>query len=43
MAFVFETRWVIQPTRFALQTPQLQVDYLKCWQGLGKRFNPTDR
>jgi homogentisate 1,2-dioxygenase len=40
MAFMFETRWAIQPTRFALETPQLQADYFTCWQGLKKRFNP---
>jgi len=41
MAFMFETRWVIQPTRFALETPQLQADYAECWQGLRKHFDPT--
>jgi homogentisate 1,2-dioxygenase len=41
MAFMFETRWVIQPTRFALETPQLQADYFNCWQGLKKHFNPA--
>jgi homogentisate 1,2-dioxygenase len=38
LAFMFETRLVIRPTRFALETPVLQRDYWKCWQGLEKRF-----
>src|SRR5690242_9960106 len=43
MAFMFETRWVIQPTRIALETAQLQADYFQCWQGLKKHFNPGMR
>ena len=38
LAFMFESRYVIRPTRFALETPQRQKDYLDCWQGLTKRF-----
>jgi homogentisate 1,2-dioxygenase len=38
MAIMFETRWIIQPTRFALETAQLQADYFECWQGLRDRF-----
>lgn len=41
MAFMFETRAVLRPTRFALQTAQLQDDYYRCWQGLPKQFDPT--
>jgi 2-polyprenyl-3-methyl-5-hydroxy-6-metoxy-1,4-benzoquinol methylase len=33
MAFMFETRAVIRPTRRALESPQLQRDYHHCWQG----------
>ena len=40
MAFMFETRCVIRPTDYALQSPQLQPDYYQCWQGLKKHFNP---
>jgi homogentisate 1,2-dioxygenase len=40
MAFMFETRTVIRPTRFALESAQLQSDYYKCWQGIRKNFNP---
>jgi homogentisate 1,2-dioxygenase len=39
MAFMFETRTVIRPTRRALESPQLQRDYHRCWQGLRKRFD----
>ena len=38
LAFMFESRYVIRPTRFALETPQLQKDYLDCWKGLTKHF-----
>ena len=36
LAFMFETRAVIRPTRFALETPALQADYDACWQGFPK-------
>jgi len=39
MAFMFETRTVIHPTAFALQSSQLQAEYFQCWQGLQKHFN----
>ena len=42
MAFMFESRWAIRPTRFALKTAQLEEDYYKCWQGLRKRFDPRN-
>ena len=38
MAFMFETRAVIHPTRQALDAPQRQTDYQNCWSGLRKRF-----
>jgi homogentisate 1,2-dioxygenase len=42
MAFMFESRSVLKPTRNALQgTPRLQSDYLSHWLGLKKRFDPT--
>ncbi len=43
MAFMFETRAVIQPSRQALESPQLQHDYIECWQGLRKHFDPQRR
>ncbi|HWI27910.1 MAG TPA: homogentisate 1,2-dioxygenase [Stellaceae bacterium] len=38
LAFMFETRMVCRPTRFALETPARQRDYDACWQGFTKRF-----
>jgi homogentisate 1,2-dioxygenase len=38
LAFMFETRMVIRPTRFALETPALQRDYDSCWEGFEKLF-----
>jgi len=38
LAFMFESRYVIRPTRFALETAALQPDYFECWQGLRKNF-----
>ncbi|HET7359496.1 MAG TPA: homogentisate 1,2-dioxygenase [Rhodanobacteraceae bacterium] len=40
MAFMFETRRVIRPTRQALDSPQLQADYHDCWRGIARRFDP---
>ncbi|TAG50225.1 MAG: homogentisate 1,2-dioxygenase [Betaproteobacteria bacterium] len=39
MAFMFETRTVIRPTRSALESTQLQANYSDCWLGLKKNFN----
>ena len=33
LAFMFESRWVIRPTRWALETPTRQRDYDACWSG----------
>jgi homogentisate 1,2-dioxygenase len=38
MAFMFETRLLVHPTRVAMESPQLQKDYLQCWHGLKKHF-----
>jgi len=43
MAFMFETRTVIQPTRAALESAQLQSEYFRCWEGLKKNFDPSRR
>jgi homogentisate 1,2-dioxygenase len=40
LAFMFESRFVLRPTQFALDAPQLQREYWTCWQGLQKRFSP---
>jgi homogentisate 1,2-dioxygenase len=41
MAFMFETRCVLRPTRHALESAELQDDYYRCWQGLKKHFDPA--
>ena len=38
MAFMFETRLVCRPTRFAMETPACQPDYDACWSGFKKHF-----
>jgi len=40
LAFMFETRLVCRPTKFAMTTPCLQRDYDACWQGFRKMFSP---
>ncbi len=40
MAFMFETRSVIRPTRFALEAPELQKGYAQVWRDLPKTFAP---
>jgi homogentisate 1,2-dioxygenase len=41
MAFMFESRYAIKPSRSALQgTPALQSDYMTHWLGLKKHFDP---
>ena len=40
LAFMFESRSVIRPTRFAMESPALQPDYDACWDGLGRMFRP---
>lgn len=41
LAFMFESRYAITPTRFAMTTDARQLDYVKCWDGLQKHFKPT--
>ena len=40
LAFMFESRWVFSPTRFALETPALQTNYQDCWAGFPKAKLP---
>ena len=40
MAIMFESRYVIQPTPAALDSPHLQQNYADCWQGLKRNFEP---
>ena len=39
LAFMFESRYILQPTKFALETPALQKDYHQCWQSIQKHFS----
>jgi homogentisate 1,2-dioxygenase len=42
MAFMFESRYAIKPSRSALQgSPPLQSDYMTHWLGLKKHFDPN--
>jgi homogentisate 1,2-dioxygenase len=43
MAFMFETRAVIRPTKQAIESKELQLDYWRCWQGIEKYFNPNKK
>ncbi len=38
LAFMWESRYVFRPTRFAMQARQLQKDYDSAWRGFEKRF-----
>lgn len=38
MAFMFESRYVIRPTKFAMECAELQNDYFEVWQRLKKTF-----
>jgi homogentisate 1,2-dioxygenase len=40
MAFMFESRFVFTPTRFAIETPLCQLDYDDCWSGFQKAQVP---
>ena len=42
MAFMFETKAVIRPTQQALQSPELQQNYIECWTGIKKYFDPNN-
>ncbi len=39
LAFMFESRYIIRPTKAALDSPALQKNYKDCWTGLKKNFN----
>jgi homogentisate 1,2-dioxygenase len=38
LAFMFESRYIIRPTQFAMETSQLQHEYYEVWQKLKKNF-----
>jgi homogentisate 1,2-dioxygenase len=39
LAFMFESRYVIRPTKFAMDCAELQNEYSEVWQGLKKNFS----
>ncbi len=41
MAFMFETRHVVRPTRWASETPTVQLDYDDVWSGFAKARLPA--
>ena len=40
LAIMFESRYVIAPTRYALESPLLQKTYTDCWRGIASNFTP---
>jgi len=38
LAFMFETRWPLRPTAWALRDAALETTYADCWQGLKDTF-----
>jgi len=43
LAFMFETRFRQRVTKYAAELPSLQDNYVDCWTGLKKRFDPDRR
>ena len=43
LAFMFETRFRQRVTKYAATTPALQDNYIDCWTGLKKHFDPNRR
>ena len=43
LAFMFETRFRQRVTKYAAGLDTLQDNYIDCWTGLNKRFNPNRR
>jgi homogentisate 1,2-dioxygenase len=39
LAFMFESRYPIEPTAFAMQTEARQRDYTDCWQNIERTFS----
>ncbi|SFR76072.1 homogentisate 1,2-dioxygenase [Sphingomonas jatrophae] len=40
MAFMFESAHVLAPTRWAVESPTMQLDYDECWSGFAKAELP---
>jgi homogentisate 1,2-dioxygenase len=43
LVFMFESRFPLQVTAAAFETPERQRDYRECWSGFVKRFPGSDR
>jgi homogentisate 1,2-dioxygenase len=43
LAFMFETRSRQRVTNYAAGLETLQDNYIDCWNGLAKKFNPNRR
>src|SRR5436190_3266607 len=43
LAFMFETRFRQRVTKYAASLDTLQDNYIDCWSGLEKQFNPNKR
>ncbi|HSM22914.1 MAG TPA: homogentisate 1,2-dioxygenase domain-containing protein, partial [Rubrivivax sp.] len=41
LAFMFETRWRLHPTAFAMDCGALDTTYADCWAGLADRYTPA--
>lgn len=41
LAFMFETRWPLKPTAWALRDAPLETTYADCWQGLKDEFKSS--
>jgi homogentisate 1,2-dioxygenase len=41
LAFMFETRLIVRPTRFAIESKIIQHEYYECWQKLKRNFVAT--
>lgn len=41
LAFMFESRYIIQPTQYALNCPYKDDQYMDCWNNLDKHFTGT--
>ena len=43
LAFMFETRFAQRVTRYAAELPTLDTQYIACWDGLKRNFDPARR
>jgi homogentisate 1,2-dioxygenase len=42
LAFMFETTYVLKVSQWAQECEHREVDYVRCWEGLPKLFDPTN-